>query len=77
VHFDRTRVPLGTEGWLPGWTTRPARSEEDEDPNYLYLVRSEDAATSPPQRSHRTAGKLRGEHRDRPLLSPGLPGCGR
>ena len=46
VDFDRARVALDVRTcWPPGWTMRSARSDEDEDPGYRYLVRVEEGAT--------------------------------
>jgi uncharacterized protein YjbI with pentapeptide repeats len=43
--FDGARVTSTDESgsvWPPGWTTRPARPDNGEDPAFLYLARVED-----------------------------------
>ncbi|MBW0010615.1 MAG: pentapeptide repeat-containing protein [Pseudonocardiales bacterium] len=46
VNFEDTRM-ASTAGpgsvWPPGWTTRPAKPDNGEDPAFLYLTRVEEA----------------------------------
>jgi hypothetical protein len=47
AYFEDGRVAstaVPDSGWPPGWTTRPAKPDNGEDPAFLYLTQVEEAA---------------------------------
>lgn len=49
IYFEGARVASATEPgtvWPPGWTTRPAKPDNGEDPAFLYLAKVEEPPNS-------------------------------